>query len=42
MDAFWFGPDTGFRTWRHPHWSPNGPQRWIDHYHAIGVSQGCG
>jgi len=40
MDAFWFAPDTGFRTWRSPHWSPDGPQRWIDGCAAIGVQPG--
>ena len=24
MDAFWFAPDGGYRTWRKPNW-PNGP-----------------
>jgi hypothetical protein len=28
MDAFWFAPDGGYRTWRKPSW-PNGPDRWI-------------
>jgi hypothetical protein len=28
MDAFWFAPDGGYRTWRTPNW-PNGPDRWI-------------
>ena len=28
MDAFWFAPDGGYRTWRKPNW-PNGPDRWI-------------
>jgi len=40
MDAFWFAPDTGFRTWRSPHWSPDGPSRWIDGCAAIGVQPG--
>jgi len=26
MDAFWFDPDGGYRTWRKPNW-PNGPDR---------------
>jgi len=26
MDAFWFAPDGGYRTWRTPNW-PNGPDR---------------
>lgn len=40
MDAFWFAPDTGFRTWRAPHWSAEGPQRWIEGCAAIGVKPG--
>ena len=28
MDAFWFSPDGGYRTWRKPNW-PNGPDAWI-------------
>jgi hypothetical protein len=28
MDAFWFAPDGGYRTWRKPNW-PNGPDQWI-------------
>ena len=24
MDAFWFAPDGGYRTWRKPNW-PDGP-----------------
>ncbi|MGH9732971.1 MAG: hypothetical protein ACRD8A_00085 [Candidatus Acidiferrales bacterium] len=28
MDAFWFAPDGGYRTWRKPNW-PDGPDRWI-------------
>jgi hypothetical protein len=28
MDAFWFDPDGGYRTWRKPNW-PDGPERWI-------------
>jgi len=28
MDAFWFDPDGGYRTWRKPNW-PQGPDRWI-------------
>lgn len=28
MDAFWFAPDGGYRTWRAPNW-PNGPDAWI-------------
>jgi hypothetical protein len=29
MDAFWFDPDGGYRTWRKPNW-PDGPFRWLD------------
>jgi len=29
MDAFWFDPDGGYRTWRKPNW-PDGPQGWLD------------
>ena len=29
MDAFWFDPDGGYRTWRKPNW-PRGPDRWIE------------
>jgi hypothetical protein len=29
MDAFWFGRDGAYRTWRKPHW-PDGPDRWLD------------
>lgn len=28
MDAFWFDPDGGYRTWKKPNW-PQGPDRWI-------------
>jgi hypothetical protein len=28
MDAFWYDPDGGYRTWRRPHW-PEGPDRWL-------------
>jgi len=28
MDAFWFAPAGGYRTWRKPNW-PNGPDLWI-------------
>ncbi len=28
MDAFWFAPEGGYRTWRKPNW-PNGPDAWI-------------
>ncbi len=29
MDAFWYAPEGGYRTWRQPHW-PTGPDRWLD------------
>jgi len=29
MDAFWYDPDGGYRTWRKPHWR-DGPDRWLD------------
>jgi len=28
IDAFWFDPDGGYRTWRKPNW-PHGPEAWI-------------
>lgn len=28
IDAFWFDPDGGYRTWRKPNW-PNGPDLWL-------------
>ena len=28
MDAFWYDPDGGYRTWRRSDW-PDGPDRWI-------------
>lgn len=28
MDAFWFDPKGGYRTWKKPNW-PNGPDAWI-------------
>ena len=28
MDAFWFAPDGGYRTWRKSTW-PNGPDQWL-------------
>jgi hypothetical protein len=40
MDAFWFAPDTGYRTWRSPHWSSAGPQRWIEGCYARDVKPG--
>ncbi|MDR1331771.1 MAG: hypothetical protein LBK07_06665, partial [Tannerella sp.] len=29
MDAFWFDPDGGYRTWRKNDW-PDGPGRWLE------------
>jgi hypothetical protein len=39
MDAFWFAPDGGYRTWRKPNW-PQGPDRWIDACRANGIRPG--
>ena len=39
MDAFWFAPDGGYRTWRKPNW-PNGPDAWIEKCRANGVLPG--
>jgi hypothetical protein len=39
MDAFWFAPDGGYRTWRKANW-PNGPDAWIDKCKANGVLPG--
>jgi hypothetical protein len=39
MDAFWFAPDGGYRTWRTPNW-PNGPDAWIKKCQANGVRPG--
>jgi hypothetical protein len=39
MDAFWFEPDGGYRTWRKPNW-PNGPDAWIAKCKANGVQPG--
>lgn len=39
MDAFWFDPDGGYRTWRKPNW-PNGPDRWIQQCKANGIEPG--
>ena len=29
MDAFWYDPHGGYRTFRQPHW-PAGPDRWLE------------
>jgi hypothetical protein len=39
MDAFWYAPDGGYRTWRTPHW-PDGPDRWLDGCTQGGVQPG--
>lgn len=39
MDAFWFAPDGGYRTWRKPNW-PAGPDRWIAECKANGIQPG--
>jgi hypothetical protein len=39
MDAFWFAPDGGYRTWRTPNW-PKGPNAWIKKCQANGVQPG--
>ena len=39
MDAFWYAPDGGYRTWRKPHW-PNGPDRWIAACKQNGIEPG--
>jgi hypothetical protein len=39
MDAFWFAPDGGYRTWRKPNW-PNGPDAWIRKCQENGIKPG--
>jgi hypothetical protein len=39
MDAFWYAPDGGYRTWRTPNW-PNGPDAWITKCRANGIKPG--
>ncbi len=39
MDAFWFAPDGGYRTWRKPNW-PNGPDAWVAKCKANGLLPG--
>lgn len=39
MDAFWFAPDGGYRTWRKPNW-PNGPDAWIEKCRQNGILPG--
>src|ERR1700723_62869 len=39
MDAFWFDPDGGYRSWRKPNW-PNGPDAWIKKCRDHGILPG--
>jgi hypothetical protein len=39
MDAFWFAPDGGYRTWRTEEW-PEGPDRWLAALKAHGIKPG--
>jgi hypothetical protein len=39
MDAFWFAPDGGYRTWRKPNW-PDGPDAWIKKCRDNGILPG--
>jgi hypothetical protein len=39
MDAFWYDPDDGYRSWRRPHW-PAGPDRWLARCREQGVTPG--
>jgi hypothetical protein len=39
MDAFWFAPDGGYRTWRKPNW-PSGPDQWIKKCRENGILPG--
>ncbi len=39
MDAFWFSPDGGYRSWRTPNW-PKGPDAWIRKCQANDVKPG--
>jgi hypothetical protein len=39
MDAFWFDPDSGYRTWKKPNW-PQGPGRWIRMCEENGIQPG--
>ena len=39
MDAFWFDPAGGYRTWRKPDW-PNGPDAWIKECQQNGIKPG--
>lgn len=39
MDAFWFDPDGGYRTWKKPNW-PDGPDKWIKSCEENGIRPG--
>lgn len=39
IDAFWYDPDGGYRTWRKPDW-PNGPDAWIRKCRENGILPG--
>lgn len=39
MDAFWYDPDGGYRTWRAETW-PHGPDRWFAALTANGIKPG--
>lgn len=39
MDAFWYAPDGGYRSWRPESW-PHGPDRWIEACLANGIQPG--
>lgn len=39
MDAFWFDPNGGYRTWKKPNW-PNGPEPWIKKCEQNGILPG--
>jgi hypothetical protein len=39
MDAFWFAPDGGYRTWRKPNF-PNGPGAWLAKCKQDGILPG--
>lgn len=39
MDAFWFDPNGGYRTWKKPNW-PDGPDLWIKECQRNGIRPG--
>jgi hypothetical protein len=39
MDAFWFDPNGGYRTWKKPNW-PAGPELWIKTCQQNGIKPG--